>query len=113
MTTEVYKYIGRDRVAHESIDPGKYRTIVNVNSKGEEEVIVVQCSKDDKLTSIHTIHPLQMIDFVTEKVAVYDRGMSENLPLIVRRGERETIYTSEKIAGIPVLLTVRYRIAHK
>lgn len=115
MPLEMYRYIiGRDEASfYEVVEPGDYRTIINVKTKTKEEIIVVKCKEDDKLSYVYTIHPEIILEEGHPPIAAYDKSYTQNRSLVIRKGAEEIIQVSEKVAGRRKPLSVRYRLSHR
>ena len=115
MTLEAYRYLeGSDKCdGYFNIEPGDYRTLINVNTQGEDEVIVFHCRKDNKLSVAYTIHPLAILYEGHPPFALFDDNDTENLALKIKPGAEEIINTRERVQGRNDFVNVRYRLAHR
>lgn len=113
MTTEIYKYQGDKLLGYNTVEPGDYKTILNVNSAGDDEIIVVYCRQDNKCSLVYTIHPRTILFEATPQEALYDKKDTENRALVIKPGAEEIIRTREKTRGSKRLVSMRYRLAHR
>lgn len=114
MTTEIYKYSARGKcIAYEEIQPGDYRTILNVNPAGDDEVIIAYCRQDNKCSVLYTIHPRTILFEAHPPTALYDKNETENRSLVIKPGAEEVIRIRERVPDSKRLASVRYRLSHR
>ncbi|OGH06972.1 MAG: hypothetical protein A2171_02780 [Candidatus Levybacteria bacterium RBG_13_35_9] len=115
MTLEVYRYLeGSDKCdGYFDVEPGDYRTLINVNIQGEDEVIVFHCRKDNKLSVAYTIHPLTILYEGLPPLVLFDKKDTENRALRIKPGAEEIIRVRERVQEGSGFKTVRYRLTHR
>ncbi len=113
MSTEIYVYSGQECQDYVSIAPGDYRTILNINSDGQEELIVAHCRGDNKCSVLYTIHPREIIENGESKFVKYDRKETENRSDVIWPGGERIINTRERMPGSKRIAIVRYRFSHR
>ena len=115
MTLEAYRYLeGADKCTdYFEIEPGDYRTLVNVNPQDKEEVIVLHCREDNKLSVVYTIHPLAILYEGYPPMVLFDKNDTENRALLIKPGAEEIIRVRERVQGGSGFDTARYRLAHR
>lgn len=117
MTLEVFKYIdGQDQcIEYDAVEPGKYKTIVNINSLGEEEIIVLNCRPDNKLSYVYTIHPKTIVHREGKPDQVYfDKNTDvENRALKIKPGEKVPPIKVRERLGRNSFVMMKYELDHR
>lgn len=113
MTTEIYKYLKNRCVGYDQIEPGDYKTLINVNPDGDEEIILVHCRPDNKCSIAYTIHPRIIFFEANPPNALYYKDETENRALVIRPGAEIDIRVRERIPRSKRLVSARYRLSHR
>ncbi|OGH11335.1 MAG: hypothetical protein A3B38_00720 [Candidatus Levybacteria bacterium RIFCSPLOWO2_01_FULL_36_13] len=75
-----------EKQKHVIVQPGEKRHIPSIDLGGYEKIYEVQCKEDDSLATVHTIYPMVITDN-PRQFAIYDDNLTENLPMIIKKGE--------------------------
>lgn len=113
MTTEIYRYEGKKCTDYDQIEPGDYKTLINVNSDGDEELIVIHCRPDNKCSIAYTIHPRIILFEADPPSALYYKDETENRALLIKPGSEVDIGVRERASGSKRLVSARYRLSHR
>lgn len=113
MPLEILKYrqFSEEALGFDIVREGEYRTIESVKLRGENELKVIGCRKDNKLSYVYTILPLGVVSGKS-KVAAYFKEETENRPLVIKPGEEVEIFVNERIGERKTTL-MRYKLSHR
>lgn len=113
MPLEVLKYkkFSEEALGFDVINEGSYRTLEDVRLSGENELLIISCRKDNKLSYVYRIVPLTVMAG-EKKTAAYFKNETKNRPLVIKPGEETEIFVREK-TGPKQTTVMRYKLSHK